>query len=494
MKTHLRVAVGLLATLTLAPLVAAVAPVATSADTTDNAVVHWSGVAETAIAAGRPPASSTVLGGMVHGAMYDAVAAVEGGLEPFVTKVTARREPRRRPPSPRPPATSWSPASRAGRPPCRPRSTPTSPPSRPDRPSRPAPRSAPRRRPACSPRGSATTTTTSCPSSSRRRDRACSSPSRHRTGRHQAARGPALHHVDQSSYRPDAPYQLTGKQYAADVNELQAPAGSTAPSGPPPRRDRALLHRPDLHAVQPCARDLVEAQGLDLVGVGRMLAYVHVSAADTMIACWEAKYHYTFWRPNHAIARADTDGNDATTPDPAGAARDRQPPGVPLRPRLHHGGADRVAASLLRHQARRAHRQQHVVGKARTYDRLDDLVADVEDARVWGGCTTGRRCRRPRRTSRRSPATSGSATSCGPRTDAARLRLDDGRLPSGADRRPPCVCPSSQAAPRRDLGDQPGPTAGTSRRAEMLRFEHAASPALSTPTSWSPTNSGEPES
>ena len=34
-----------------------------------------------------------------------------------------------------------------------------------------------------------------------------------------------------------------------------------------------------------------------------------------MIACWEAKYHYMFWRPNHAIGRADTDGNPATTPE-----------------------------------------------------------------------------------------------------------------------------------------------------------------------------------
>ena len=59
----------------------------------DNAVVHWSGVAEAAIwptPSGTPrrrPAARA--GGMVHGAMYDAVAAVEGGLEPFATGVTA---------------------------------------------------------------------------------------------------------------------------------------------------------------------------------------------------------------------------------------------------------------------------------------------------------------------------------------------------------------------------------------------------------------------
>ena len=62
----------------------------------ENAVVLWSGIAETAIAAPppgsaspRPPASSSVLAGMVHGAIYDAVAATEGDLDPFATGVSA---------------------------------------------------------------------------------------------------------------------------------------------------------------------------------------------------------------------------------------------------------------------------------------------------------------------------------------------------------------------------------------------------------------------
>ena len=69
--------------------VLAFGPAGTSAAPGDNAVVHWSGVAASAISVGRAPASSSVLGGMVHGAIYDAVAAVEGGLEPFATDVTA---------------------------------------------------------------------------------------------------------------------------------------------------------------------------------------------------------------------------------------------------------------------------------------------------------------------------------------------------------------------------------------------------------------------
>src|SRR5262245_39247956 len=85
---HPKTRIGLAATLMLA-VVLALGPTGTPAAAAENAVVHWSGIAEGPISAGRPPASSTVLGGMVNGAMYDAVAAIAGGLAPFATSVTA---------------------------------------------------------------------------------------------------------------------------------------------------------------------------------------------------------------------------------------------------------------------------------------------------------------------------------------------------------------------------------------------------------------------
>ena len=60
---------------------------------------------------------------------------------------------------------------------------------------------------------------------------------------------------------------------------------------------------------------LVNERGLDLRESARLLGYTWVAVADTMIACWEAKYSYLFWRPNHAIQWADTDNNPATAPE-----------------------------------------------------------------------------------------------------------------------------------------------------------------------------------
>jgi PAP2 superfamily len=133
-------------------------------------------------------------------------------------------------------------------------------------------------------------------------------------------------------------------------------------------------------------RNLAGARGLDLSESARLLGYTWIAVADTMIACWEAKYHYMFWRPNHAIQRADTDGNPATSPDatwlpfitgnhpeyPSGHACFTAGVTSSLQ---HYFGTRKVELKLT----------STVTNTTRTYERLDDLVKDVEDARVWGG-------------------------------------------------------------------------------------------------------------
>ena len=169
----------------------------------------------------------------------------------------------------------------------------------------------------------------------------------------------------------------------------EATAGSTAPSGRALQTETVRFHTEQTYLqFSRTLRELAIARGLDLRESARLLGYVNVATADTMIACWEAKYHYNFWRPNHAIQRADTDGNPATTPDAdLAAAGRRQPPGVPVRSLLLHGRSDRVAAQYF------GTKQVELVitslapgaGPPRTYENLDELVTDVQNARVWGG-------------------------------------------------------------------------------------------------------------
>ena len=132
---------------------------------------------------------------------------------------------------------------------------------------------------------------------------------------------------------------------------------------------------------------LAAARGLDLVQTARMLTMAHVSGSDAMIACFEAKYHYWFWRPSRAIPLADTDGNPATVADPTWLPL-RPTPNFPEYPSAHacHStgvaqalkaffGTDNVPFSL----------DSRITGTTREYNRFYDAVMDVNLARVLAG-------------------------------------------------------------------------------------------------------------
>jgi hypothetical protein len=192
-----------------------------------------------------------------------------------------------------------------------------------------------------------------------------------------------------SDYRPRGPYALTSGRYARDVAELQTYGRADSTVRTPAETETVRFHTEQtFFQFSRALRELANARGLDLRESARLLGYVHVATADTMIACWEAKYHYRFWRPNHAIQRADTDGNVRTSPDPSWL-----PLIVGNHPEYPSGHACFTAA--VTESLRNYFGTKHVrlvisstaagAGPPRTYETLDELVADVENARVWGG-------------------------------------------------------------------------------------------------------------
>jgi hypothetical protein len=132
---------------------------------------------------------------------------------------------------------------------------------------------------------------------------------------------------------------------------------------------------------------LAADRGLDLVQTARMLAMAHVAGGDAMIGCFDAKYHYWFWRPFQAIPQADADGNPATLADPTWLPLGATPnfPEYPSAHACHSGavvralqsffGTDRVPFSL----------DSRITHATRQYERLHDVVDDVDAARVLVG-------------------------------------------------------------------------------------------------------------
>lgn len=191
-----------------------------------------------------------------------------------------------------------------------------------------------------------------------------------------------------SQFRPDGPNPLTSAEYAEDFNQVKELGRSDSVERTPEERIQALFWTDhDLRQWNEGMLRLAGARGLDLVQTARMLAIAHVSGGDAMIACFDAKYFYWFWRPYQAIARADTDGNPATASDttwqPLAAT-----PNFPEYPSAHacHSGAiaealntffgtDKVNFSL----------DSRITGTVRRYDRFHDVVKDVNEARVLAG-------------------------------------------------------------------------------------------------------------
>jgi hypothetical protein len=359
----------------------------------DNAVVHWSGIAAGAIVAGtppRPPASSSVLGGIVHGAIYDAVAAVEGDLEPFATGVTA------------PPGASADAAvAQAARDVLVARVPGQAATvqlayeaymaSIPDGPAKEGGKAV---------GAAAAAGMLAMRFGDRFDDVVAYVQKTPGAGVFEpiAATPPVdtklpfvrpFTYASASAYRPEGPLDLESKRYALDVAEVQKYGRAATSERSALQTETVRFHTEQtFFQFNRTLRELVNARGLDLRESARLLAYVNVATADTMIACWEAKYHYSFWRPTHAIQRADTDGNPATTADPTWSPLITG--NHPEYPSGHACFTGAVTESLRNYFG-----TKHVpllisstavgAGPPRSYDTLDELVEDVENARVWGG-------------------------------------------------------------------------------------------------------------
>jgi hypothetical protein len=127
---------------------------------------------------------------------------------------------------------------------------------------------------------------------------------------------------DSSQFRPRPPYAVTGRKYAADLNEVKDLGGDDLPGGTPSARTaeqtEIALFWVENSPLQwnRIARTVSADRGLDLWENARLFGLLNIALADGYIGTFETKYHYNYWRPVTAIRAADTDGNPKTSADP----------------------------------------------------------------------------------------------------------------------------------------------------------------------------------
>ncbi len=191
-----------------------------------------------------------------------------------------------------------------------------------------------------------------------------------------------------SQFRPDGPSVLTSAGYADDFEEVRTLGRVDSRARTSEQTSAALFWTDhDLRQWNDGMLRLAGARRLDLVQTARMLAMAHVAGGDAMIACFDAKYFYWFWRPYQAIPRAGTDGNAATDPD--GTWRPlRATPNFPEYPSAHACHSTAVAETLSAFFGTDRIRftlDSRITATTREYARFHEVVQDVDWARVLVG-------------------------------------------------------------------------------------------------------------
>jgi hypothetical protein len=353
-----------------------------------NAVTDWSAIAERTVSANRSPASSEVLLGVVHAAMYDAVVAIDGRYRPLGSSLAVDR-----------PASASVAAGTAAFGVLR--------------------ALVPAQAPALTETYSAwlaqTANDEQRANGIRVGERVASEYLARREGDgagkdltynqpppaagvweptapppavpvdFSLGRATPLVLESASQFRPSGPPSLTSDVYRNDLAEVKRLGGKDSSARTAAQTETAQFWS-EHTAVQwsRTVRNLAIERRLDLQETARMLAMVHVASADAMIACFEAKYHFMRWRPVHAIQRSELSGE-------AAADKTWQPllnvnhPEYPSAHGCWTGAVTTALAAYFGTDAVPFSMESTVTKTTRRYARLSDALDEVIEARIDSG-------------------------------------------------------------------------------------------------------------
>ena len=194
-----------------------------------------------------------------------------------------------------------------------------------------------------------------------------------------------------AQFRSAGPNALTSEAYATDYNETKALGAKTGSARTPAQEALAQFY--NVNAADlffRTFRTIAVDRKLTLVEQARLFAMLGMANADSLITCWADKGHWNLWRPDTAIALADTDGNPNTAADPAWA------PLLPEPPYPEHSSGFNCIAGAIMHTAKAFFGTDEVTfsivsnspgapGATRTFTRFTDVVLDAIEVRIYHG-------------------------------------------------------------------------------------------------------------
>jgi hypothetical protein len=194
-----------------------------------------------------------------------------------------------------------------------------------------------------------------------------------------------------SQFRAEPPPLLTSDTWTRDYNEVKNLGVATGSTRTPEQTDigRFWSDQPILQWNR-AWRNISITEGLTLEQNARFFAMLATASADAIIACWDSKYTYNFWRPVTAIRAGDTDGNAGTEPDANWIAQVVTPnhPEYPAAHGCFSGSSTETLRYFFGTDNFSFTIDSNVAGltkPVRSYDSFSQSLDEVLDARVYGG-------------------------------------------------------------------------------------------------------------
>jgi membrane-associated phospholipid phosphatase len=191
-------------------------------------------------------------------------------------------------------------------------------------------------------------------------------------------------------FRPGPPPALTTDAYAEAFNEVKALGQNSSTQR---TADQSLIGRFWSGAIQNYWNEIAQtaalARGLDVRRSARLFALLNLTMGDTVIAFYDAKYTYRFWRPVTAIRAADTDGNARTDVDPNWLPLPTNTAPDPSYPGAHasvSGAAAAVLASVLGQDHFKLNVTSEVMpGVVRSFSSFSAAADEASVSRIYAG-------------------------------------------------------------------------------------------------------------
>ena len=200
-----------------------------------------------------------------------------------------------------------------------------------------------------------------------------------------------------SQFRIPPPLALNDPEYLADLSEVREMGSLTSTTRSSEQTQVALFWALNTSlAWDRIAVQLSQARGLSLTENAHLFAVLNVSMVDAIIACWDSKYRYLSWRPVTAIragaAPGDPDANwqpllDSLTGTPAH-------PEYPSAHSSFSGAAAFVLADFFGENTTFSVTSEILPGTTRSYTSFSEAIAEIADARVFGGIHLRSSCAR----------------------------------------------------------------------------------------------------